>query len=182
MQVFVPSSSVRESVRVLDNRRLGKQRVETYQIVMNILGVGPGERPVYKRDGSPKLKPNGKPVTEWDGTFHDRPPKGWSSHPAVIAWRENVGSLLIYQAHTCIEWEARGYRDTCWQKTRLAVEYRYPGKIFGPKMPDWWGDESVHSSHRAALLYKEPEWYSQFGWTETPAYEYVWPTSTGVLV
>ncbi len=31
------------------------------------------------------------------------------------------------------------------------------------------------SNHRAALLYKDPEYYSQFGWTEEPALEYHWP-------
>jgi hypothetical protein len=30
-------------------------------------------------------------------------------------------------------------------------------------------------SHRAALLYKLPEHYSQFGWTEDPKVAYLWP-------
>ncbi len=33
MQTFLPSPSFSESARVLDNRRLGKQRVETFQVL-----------------------------------------------------------------------------------------------------------------------------------------------------
>ena len=37
MQTFLPYPSFRASVRVLDDRRLGKQRVETYQILRSLL-------------------------------------------------------------------------------------------------------------------------------------------------
>jgi len=37
------------------------------------------------------------------------------------------------------------------------------------------GEEKLHSSHRAALLLKDQEWYGQFGWTEEPGMEYWWP-------
>jgi hypothetical protein len=38
MQTFLPYSDITESMRVLDNKRLGKQRVETYQIISAITG------------------------------------------------------------------------------------------------------------------------------------------------
>lgn len=41
--------------------------------------------------------------------------------------------------------------------------------------PPWIGKRRLHSSHRAALLYKNEEWYRQFGWTEDPVMEYFWP-------
>jgi len=51
-------------------------------------------------------------------------------------------------------------------------------------MPVGFGDERLHSSHRAALLYKNPEWYGRFGWSEHPAVPdskgrlpYYWPTT-----
>lgn len=33
----------------------------------------------------------------------------------------------------------------------------------------------MHASHRSNLLRKEPEHYTQFGWTEPPDLAYVWP-------
>jgi hypothetical protein len=53
--------------------------------------------------------------------------------------------------------------------------------VKGP-LPPWFGNERLHSSHRAALLYKNPEWYGRFGWKEKPAVPdakgrlpYYWP-------
>jgi hypothetical protein len=40
--------------------------------------------------------------------------------------------------------------------------------------PDWFGFEDFHSSHRANLLKKDPEFYSQYGWIENPQNPYVW--------
>ena len=54
MQTFLPYPDIRQSFKVLDNKRLGKQRVEAYQIISAITG-------------RPKL----------DGTTY----KGWIKHP-----------------------------------------------------------------------------------------------------
>jgi hypothetical protein len=48
MQTFLPYSDITESMRVLDNKRLGKQRVETYQIISAITGR-------LKLDGTPYI-------------------------------------------------------------------------------------------------------------------------------
>lgn len=40
MQTFVPYQSFEQSAEVLDYRRLGKQRVETLQILNSLLGIG----------------------------------------------------------------------------------------------------------------------------------------------
>jgi hypothetical protein len=42
--------------------------------------------------------------------------------------------------------------------------------------PPWLGIEEFHSSHRAALLAKDYDWYSQWGWVEKPVIDYWWPT------
>ena len=44
MQTFLPYSDFTESAKVLDNKRLGKQRVETMQIMNAILKPGHGWR------------------------------------------------------------------------------------------------------------------------------------------
>jgi hypothetical protein len=42
-------------------------------------------------------------------------------------------------------------------------------------LPPWFGRDEFHAAHRANLLRKDPEYYGQFGWTESPDMEYVWP-------
>ena len=42
MQTFVPEESFADSVRVLDRQRLGKQRVETLQIMKALAGLSKG--------------------------------------------------------------------------------------------------------------------------------------------
>lgn len=177
MQVFVPHDTLEDSVRVLDPLRLGKQRVETYQILLQLFELAPGERPVFKADGSPKLKPNGRPVTEWDGTFHPRKPS-WRNHPAVLAWEDNPGGLLMYQQATCAEWTTRGNKDTCLKKSMALFSQAVGlGSFTDFSLPDWWGNDKIHASHRAALLWKAPIWYAQFDWQELPQYQYVWPVT-----
>ena len=50
MQTFLPYKSFAKSARVLDNKRLGKQRVEAYQILNTLLGrsVGWSNHPAVK--------------------------------------------------------------------------------------------------------------------------------------
>lgn len=42
MQTFLPNNNFRETAKILDNRRLGKQRVEAYQIIEILLGKQSG--------------------------------------------------------------------------------------------------------------------------------------------
>jgi len=44
------------------------------------------------------------------------------------------------------------------------------------QFPKWWGDERFHASHRSKLLFKYPEFYSKYGWTEPNNLEYFWPS------
>jgi hypothetical protein len=44
MQTFLPYPSFEQSMRVLDKRRLGKQRVEAYQILRTLSGISVGWR------------------------------------------------------------------------------------------------------------------------------------------
>jgi hypothetical protein len=56
------------------------------------------------------------------------------------------------------------------------------GKFSNTGAPPWFGNAEFHASHRRALLYKNREWYSQFGWAELPdvpnedgKLNYYWP-------
>lgn len=96
---------------------------------------------------------------------------GWSNHPAVRMWRGYEISLCNYGRLVCLVWIGRGYRDTLYD---FFLEKYIQGE---EKCPDWLGDVPFHASHRAALLAKDYEWYKQFGWTENPDINYVWPKS-----
>ena len=96
---------------------------------------------------------------------------GWQSHPAVLMWRGYEGALLRYGIAICGEWVDRGYRDQ--QLGFFRARFAARRKI--NEDPPWLGDKAFHASHRSNLLRKDPEWYGQFGWSEGPDLEYVWP-------
>jgi hypothetical protein len=102
--------------------------------------------------------------------------RGWQSHPAVIMWRGHEASLLGYVGACAAEWRMRRGRDHgAWVNllTWLGEGGHLPLPPVGD--PPWLGDEAFHSSHRANLLRKDPEFYGRSGWTEDPTTPYVWP-------
>ena len=92
-----------------------------------------------------------------------KPYKGWINHPCSVMWKDYVPALKHYSNVIIQEWITRGYNNN--------MEFYDTGKII---MPDWIGNEKFHSSHRANLLRKDFDYYSQFGWTENPERPYVW--------
>jgi hypothetical protein len=133
MQTFLPYESFTKTAKVLDWRRLGKQRVEGMQIIQTI------------------EKQN-----------------GWKNHPIVKMWTPYVPALKQYTNIIITEWIGRGYNNNMEFYDIDNVEY-----------PDWLGDKRFHSSHRANLLRKDFDWYSQFGWTENSESPYLWKDTTG---
>jgi len=84
MQTFLPYADFTATAKTLDRQRLGKQRVEAFQI----------------------LTTNMKRQT---GTLT----KGaWLNHPIVIMWNGYEYALCQYAIAICDEWIARGYKDT----------------------------------------------------------------------
>jgi len=139
MQTFVPEASFIDSVRVLDRQRLGKQRVETFQIMKALAGLS----------------------------------KGWVNHPATRMWRGYEAALLVYQYDTVEEWKRRGYKDTCFAKTQAVYDMFFDN--INVVMPHWWGDNRVHDSHKSALVFKAPDWYSVIYPDVVGEYNYYWP-------
>jgi hypothetical protein len=132
MQTFVPSDNIEEIAKILDFRRLGKQRVEARQILATL------------------RTPNAR---------------SWRKHPAVIMWRGYETYLTLYYNLMVKEWVRRGYNNNM-----PLIDVK--GTII---VPYWWGYSIIHSSHRAALLHKDYEYYKQFGWKEEPKIQYYWP-------
>lgn len=84
MQTFLPYESFFKSAECLDNKRLGKQRVEACQILKTLL-----KGPIT----------NGK-VTPW------------YNHPAVQMWKGYDGSLRRYTNCMIDEWVRRKFKNT----------------------------------------------------------------------
>lgn len=98
---------------------------------------------------------------------------GWPYHPASKMWSGYKPALAVYALYGLEELACRG---------RFYPHHVDYFKSFLPDgldlsdsqaiielCPGWLGNEQLHSSHRAALLYKDYKWYSQFGWKEQPA-------------
>lgn len=89
-------------------------------------------------------------------------------------WVGYETQLAAYSAIVCREWRKRGFRDTLLVQF-LAVWQRL---AFGHKRityPHWFGDPDFHASHRSNLLRKDFDYYTRFGWTESPNLPYAWP-------
>ena len=83
MQSFLPYPDFDESAWCLDDRRLGKQRVEAMQI-LRIVSL-PEERSLTT---------------------------GWGNHPAVRMWRGHRDAVGRYMNAMIREWVRRGHRNT----------------------------------------------------------------------
>lgn len=162
MQTFVPlTSSYTDIAKVLDNKRLNKQALEGWQILMTLL----------------ELDPQG----------NHRTPKGWVNHPAVKMWRGYEMALYLYIQEMVAEWKNRGYNSTIGDKARATMLRAIELGLIDSKNynnPTWLINTATFSdiatSHRKALLSKDYEWYHQFHWPEDKGmrpetYEYVWP-------
>jgi hypothetical protein len=149
MQTFLPVADFEESARLLDSPRLGKQRVETLQVLRAL------ELPDYGWTSHPVVR-------MWRGRT-----------PALVAyglamvrvWRERG---FADTTHTLIAEFAPDVVGVPQEELARAG-----------MLPSWIGDEAVHLSHRSNLLAKEPDFYRPllqplFG-AEPEDLPYVWP-------
>lgn len=90
----------------------------------------------------------------------------WRNHPAVKMWRGYETALIVYRNIMIKEWMSKGYKNTM---ELIEIKEKYY------EVPKWLGNKELHSSHRAALLKKDYDYYSQFGWEEEPKIKYYWP-------
>lgn len=92
--------------------------------------------------------------------------KGWKNHPAVLMWGGYEEALKLYFNIISKVWVLNGYKHTMgW----------YTISVRDLLKPVWLGNEKLHASHRSNLLRKNPDWYSQFNWTEDTTTSYFWP-------
>lgn len=149
MQTFAPEGrDLHKGFETLDYKRLGKQRVEAWQILNVLRGVD--------NEGNPKDH------------------KGWVNHPATKMWEGRIGALAFYGMLCCKEWRKRGYNDTMLSRfTGVYLTYTEYGD--DPTPPEFLDD--IKESHQSNLIRKLPEHYQPFWPTVPDDLPYVWPTA-----
>jgi hypothetical protein len=145
MQTFLPYREFTRSAQVLDSPRLGKQRVETLQVLRALeLGeYGWRNHPVVKmwRGRTPALVVYGLEV--------------------VRAWRDRGHADSTYEliAEFAPEAESATQEDLAAQGL----------------LPTWLGDARIHFSHRSALVRKDPDFYRPVFGDVPDDLPYHWP-------
>lgn len=89
----------------------------------------------------------------------------YKSHPAIKMWDGYLDCLLQY----------RNIFVEGWMERRLSSPPSIKKDFYAIPMPKWLDDERLFSSHRSALLAKNYDYYSKFGWKESPEIKYFWP-------
>ncbi|MFA9444499.1 MSMEG_6728 family protein [Egicoccus sp. AB-alg6-2] len=145
MQTFLPFPSFAGSAEVLDDRRLGKQRVETLQILRALHFEGYGWR-------------HHPAVTMWRGytdalvTYGVTMVDGWVERGHRDTTRAQIAEFV----------HPEDPRDE-------------PALAAAGRLPPWMGWEPLHRSHRAALLRKDPAHYAPLLPDTPVELDYVWP-------
>lgn len=177
MQTFLPYPDFVKSAKCLDNKRLGKQRVEAWTIYRTLVKIE--EREDNTRDDLPNDYVQKSKEDWWKckcGKFHKGFPYKclnnkipWEHHPIVKMWKGYEASLSYYGIRICEEWINRGFKDSMLSRFKEeARNYKVAC------CPEWLGNPKFHASHRSNLLRKNPKWYGKFGWTEKNDLPYIW--------
>ena len=165
MQTFLPYKSFEQSAKVLDWKRLGKQRVECKQLLQALL-CGPYQVKVADKQWLP-IKEADLEIVRKNNQVRKTP---WYNHPAAKLWLGYEDVLVQYAIAICKEWINRGYNDSLLP---FFEDYNNCDGVWVQE-PEWLGNEQFHASHRSNLLRKNFEFYSQFGWEEPTTLPYLW--------
>jgi len=154
MQTFLPVADFADSARLLDSPRLGKQRVETLQILRAI------ELPDYGWANHPA-------VLMWRGRT-----------PALVAY--GLAMARVWQERGFADTTARQIGEFAPE----VVDRSQDDLAAAGLLPSWLGDEELHRSHRSNLIAKDPAFYRErfaerFG-AEPDDLPYVWPGADDV--
>jgi hypothetical protein len=155
VQTFVPFADFEKSMRTLDTKRLGKQRVEVIQIVRALTVPG------YAWSSHPA-------VLMWKGYEEALGRYGLT---ACAVWTERGFG------DSCAATIAADLRAAGVSSIREYAELAAAGAL-----PRWLFDEAVQLGHRSSLLRKDPEHYGPlFPGTPTDL-DYVWPVRSPVVI
>lgn len=151
MQTFLPYPGFFDTARVLDQRRLGKQRVETIQILRALTVPGYG----------------------WK---HHPAVKMWAGYEeALVRYGLDICSVWCAtgRADTCAATLTTDLARACGSfPVREQDELAEAGEV-----PPWLGLPELHRSHRSSLIRKDPAHYRPFFGDVPDDLPYVWPAS-----
>ena len=155
MQTFLPYADFERSARVLDTKRLGKQRVETIQVIRALTRPGYGWR-------------NHPAVLMWKG-FEEA--LGRYGFTCCEVW------TALGFGDTCALTIAADLRAAGVASVRTQPELAAAAAL-----PPWLGDQAIHRSHQSALVRKDHEHYGPLFPGVPDDLPYVWPVrSPGAL-
>ncbi len=152
MQTFLPFAGFEQSARVLDDKRLGKQRVESIRVLRGLVRPGYGWR-------------------------HHPAVRMWTGHEEALV-RYGLTCCEVWTergfADTCAPTLVADLAQTGVSTVRSEAELRAAGAL-----PGWLGDEAFHRSHRSALRRKDPGHYRERFDDVPDDLDYVWPRPPG---
>lgn len=147
MQTFLPYPDFARSVGLLDSKRLGKQRVETYQVLKAFKGQG-GLHGGWSRHPAARM---------W-----------WGYELALLRYQEVTVNEWLSRGFKDTCWE-KSLALFTGDELRAYKAGKY-------EFPNWIGDEKLHETHRSVLSAKAPTIYGQTFATDTkPGLPYIWP-------
>jgi hypothetical protein len=145
MQTFLPYASFERTARVLDHRRLGKQRIEALQVLraQHVPGYGWQHHPA---------------VRMWRG--HD---EALVSYGATICreWIRRGKADTVLEQLVAIAPEG---------EVLSQAELRRRGLL-----PPWLGNRAFHRAHQSSLVRKDPEFYRAAFPNVPDDLPYIWP-------
>ncbi|WIM96177.1 MSMEG_6728 family protein [Actinoplanes oblitus] len=152
MQTFLPYPDFLASARVLDQKRLGKQRVETIQVLRGLTVADYGWR-------------------------HHPAVQMWRGYEEALV-RYGLAMCEVWtstgRADTCagtLVDDLRAAKGITMVRTQEQL-----ARVVG--LPSWLGDPDLHRSHQSALLRKDPATYRPIFGDVPDDLPYVWPVAT----
>jgi hypothetical protein len=149
MQTFLPYADFERTARVLDLKRLGKQRVECIQVVRGLTRSNYGWR-------------HHPAVRMWKGYEEALGRYGFT---VCEVWLERGFG------DTCAATIGADLREAGVVTVRSQAELDAADAL-----PPWLGDPDFHRSHQSALVRKDPEFYGPIFPDVPDDLEYVWPS------
>ena len=155
VQTFLPHADFEASARALDQKRLGKQRVEVIQVVraLTVPGYGWANHPA---------------ALMWRG-FEEA--LGRYGFACCDAWTD-LGFTDTCAATIAADLRAAGVASVRGQHALAAAG----------ALPPWLGEPDLHRSHRSALVRKDPEFYRDRFPDAPDDLPYVWPVRSPAVV
>lgn len=164
MQTFLPYRSFQESAKCLDRARLGKQRIEAFDILV----INEGIKPDFMSD-----------------IQFEYINKRYKNHPAVLMWKGYPYTLYDYTKVICLEWQRRGYKGVTLERLEQYLTSIVTKIKAEPTYPDWlkYSDSNgLCLSHKSNLLRKSSSHYRPiFGQNIPDNLPYYWPVTKDTI-